>query len=82
VPALREAKELYARKAELTHGGGPAEEVRAIWLRLSELEEQASERFPLSDAECAALRARLQARIIALYEGEVAAHAAIPAAIG
>jgi hypothetical protein len=81
VPALREAKELYARKAELTHGGGPAEEARAIWGRLSELEQQTRERFPLSDAECADLRAQLQARIMALYEGEVAAHAAIPAAI-
>jgi hypothetical protein len=82
VPALREAKELHARKAELTHDGGPAEEVRAIWQRLGELEEQTRERFPLSDAECTDLRARLKRRIMALYEGEVAAHAAIPAAIG
>jgi hypothetical protein len=82
VPALREAKELHARKAELTHDGGPAEEVRAIWQRLGELEEQTKERLPLSDAECADLRAQLRARIMALYEGEVAAHAAIPAAIG
>jgi hypothetical protein len=80
-PALREAKELYARKAELTHDGGPAEEVRAVWQRLSELEQQAGERFPLSEAECADLRAHLQTQIMALYEGEVAAHAAIPAAI-
>jgi hypothetical protein len=82
VPALREAKELHARKAELTHDGGPAEEVRAIWQRLNELEEQTKEQFPLSDAECAELRARLQVHIMGLYEGEVAAHAAIPAAIG
>ena len=82
VPALREAKELHARKAELLHDGGPAEEVRAIWQRLSQLEEQARAQFPLSDAECAELRARLQERIMMLYEGEVAAHAEIPAAIG
>ena len=82
MPALREAKELHARKAELTHDGGPAEEVRAIWQRLGELEEQIKERFPLSDTECADLRAQLRARIMALYEGEVAAHAALPAAIG
>jgi hypothetical protein len=81
VPALREAKELYARKAELTHDGGPAEQVRAIWRRLGELEEQAKERFPLSDAGCADLRAQLKARIKALYEGEVAAHAALPSGI-
>jgi uncharacterized protein DUF4872/butirosin biosynthesis protein H-like len=82
VPALREAKELHARKAELLHYGGSAEEVRAIWQRLNQLEEQAKTQFPLSDAECTELRARLQARIMVLYEGEVAAHAAIPAAIG
>jgi hypothetical protein len=78
VPMLREAKELHARKAELTHDGGPAAEVRAIWQRLGELEEQIKERFPLSDAECADLRVQLKARIMALYEGEVTAHAAIP----
>jgi hypothetical protein len=82
VPALREAKELYARKAELIHDGAPVEEVRAVWQRLSELEEQTKERFPLSDGECADLRAQLQARIRALYEGEVAAHAAICGVIG
>jgi hypothetical protein len=77
VPALREAKELHIRKAELAHAGGAAEEVRAIWGRLQELEQQNSAPFPLSDTDYAALRARLRDRIMALYEGEVAAHAAI-----
>jgi hypothetical protein len=81
VPALREAKELYVGKAELVNTGGSAEEVRAAWVRLAELEAQARERFPLSDGECDQLRARLQAQIMALYEGEVVAHAALPGAI-
>lgn len=79
VPALREAKELHARKAELRAAGEPAaaEEVRAVWDRIGELGRQARERFPLSDSDCAALRARLQERVAALHEGERAAHAAL-----
>jgi hypothetical protein len=81
VPELREAKQLYVRKAELVNAGGSVEEIRAAWARLAELEGQAREQFPLTDRESSELRARLQARIMALYEGEVAAHAAIPGAI-
>ena len=81
VPALREAKELHIRKAELAHAGGAAEEIRAIWGRLQELEQQNREPFPLSEADYAALRARLRDRIMALYEGEVVAQAAILDAI-
>ncbi|MCG8352184.1 MAG: BtrH N-terminal domain-containing protein [Chloroflexales bacterium] len=77
VPALRGAKELHARKAELLHSGAPSEEIRAVWQRLGELEAQIRERFPLSDQECADLRVQLRTRIIALYEGEIAAHAAM-----
>jgi hypothetical protein len=77
VPLMREAKELSTRKSELLHGGGSADEVRAVWQRLGELGQQASEQFPLAEADCAALRAQLQTRVLALYEGEVAAQAAI-----
>jgi hypothetical protein len=80
VPALREAKELHIRKAELVHAGGPADQIRAIWGRLLELEQQ--EPFPLSDTDYAALRAQLHDRIMALHEGEVAAQAAMLDAIG
>lgn len=31
----------------------------------------------LTDADCAALRAQLQTRVLALYDGEVAAQAAL-----
>jgi hypothetical protein len=77
VPELREVKELHARKTELTVSGGNTDEVRAAWTRLGELEKQARTKFPLSDVDGAALRARLQARVAALYEGESAAHAAL-----
>jgi hypothetical protein len=82
VPDLHEAKTLYAHKAELLHEGAPAEEARAVWRRLGELERQAGEQFPLSDAGCAELRAALQSRIAALHQGEVAAHAALGAYLG
>jgi hypothetical protein len=77
VPALREAKELHIRKAELAHAGGSVEEIRTIWERLQELEQQNRKPFPLSEADYAALRDR----IMALYEGEVMAQAAILDAI-
>ena len=80
-PALCEAKELSIRKAELLHAGAPAEEIRAIWRRLQELERQNRAPFPLSEADYAALRVRLRDRIIVLYEGEIAAHAAMLDAI-
>jgi Domain of unknown function (DUF4872)/Butirosin biosynthesis protein H, N-terminal len=82
VPALREAKELHIHKAELAHAGAAAEEMRAIWGRLRALEQQHSAPFPLSEADYATLRAQLRDRIVALYEGEVAAHAAIGGVLG
>ncbi len=81
VSTLREAKELHIRKAELAHAGGAAEEIRTIWGRLQELEQQNRKPFPLSEADYAALRVRLGDRIMALYEGEVMAQAAILDAI-
>jgi hypothetical protein len=72
VPVFREARELHAKKAELRNSGGDADEIRAIHARLAELRQQVKEHFPLSDAECADLRAELQARVRALYEAEVA----------
>ncbi len=75
VPLLRESRELHAKKARLTRAGGPTEEIRAIWDRINALEAQAKERFPVSEAEAADLRAALQVRVRALYDGEKAAHA-------
>ena len=81
VPVCREAKELFAHKAELIDGGGSPGEIRAAGARLDELEPRTPDQFPLTEAECAALRARLQARVQGLYEAEVAARDAIGQAI-
>jgi hypothetical protein len=77
VPPLRKAKELHARKAELLAAGDSVEEVGALWKEIADLERQAGECFPLSEAQSAALRQALQSRIMALYESEVAAHEAM-----
>lgn len=75
VPVMREAKALLARKAELLHSAGPdaVEERQRSSARREELAAQAAKKFPLSDAACAALRADLQKRVLAIYEGEMAA---------
>jgi hypothetical protein len=82
VPLLGEAKALHGRKAELLHARAPAEEVRAVWRRLDALAVEAGERFPLSESDCATLRAGLSERILALHAGEVAAHEAIGEVVG
>jgi hypothetical protein len=81
VPAMKEAKELVARRSELMHAGAPADEVRAVWARLGEVAANTRDKFPLSDAACTDLRAQLQGRIQALYDGEVAAAAALGEAV-
>ena len=83
VPAMREAKELVARRSELRHSGGPetVDELRATWKRLDELAKAAQEEFPLSVAAADSLRADLQRRVLALHAGEVAAHEALTAAL-
>lgn len=84
VPAMREAKELLARKSELLHSGGPEaiEERRLASARLDELAGAAQERFPLAEADADTLRADLQLRVLGLYEGEVAAHEAMARVMG
>jgi hypothetical protein len=77
VPLLSEARELLASKAALRHGGGPVEELHAVWTRLAELERESGERFPLSEEDCRSLRGRLRDQIAALHAGEEAAHDAL-----
>lgn len=81
VAETREAKALLARRSELLHSDGPAaiEQVRGVWQRLDELSKAANERFPIADAAVDALRAGLQRRVLALHEGEVAAHTELTA---
>jgi hypothetical protein len=79
VPMFREAKALLARRAELLVSEGPSAttEIRGVWNRLGELERQATECFPLSDIQCADLRASLKARVLAIHQGEITALAAV-----
>ncbi len=81
VPMFAEARELITRRAELRHAGGPTEAVRDVWQQLDVLQARAKAEFPLSIADAADLRAALQARVQALYEGEVAAQQAMQAAL-
>lgn len=78
-PAFREASDLCERRAELMAAGDPAnaDAIRAIWKRLRELKDQARTEFPLSEAQTAALRATLQAKVEALHQAEVDAHGAL-----
>ena len=73
IPLLRESRETLARKAELGASGGTPAEIRRAWDRLTELEAQAGEAFPLSDTECGELRAGLKRRVLALHAAEEAA---------
>ncbi len=77
VPLMRSAKELLTKRRELLHDGAPTEDVRTAWQELGEVAKQTNQQFPLSTADCDALRAQLQQRVLALYEGEVAAQAAL-----
>ena len=77
VPLFHEAKNLCAEKSELTAAGAPAEQIRAIWDRLDELERNARDEFPLTDAAYDKLRADLQQQVRSVYEQELAAHAAL-----
>jgi hypothetical protein len=82
VPALRELKQLHARKAELLHAGAPPAEVRGVYEQIAAIEAQATEDAPLDAAAYRELRANLSARLHALYEAEIAAHAALDAIAG
>jgi hypothetical protein len=82
VPAFRAARELHARRSELIHSGGSADEIRAVWARLDALRGEVREQFPLSEAECTDLRVGLQKRVRSLYEYEVAARDALGKSIG
>src|SRR5688572_4007516 len=83
VPAMREAKELLARRSEVLHSDGPpaTDEVRRAWQRLDELSKAADDRFPLSDVAVSDLRAVLQRRVLTLHADEVVAQQALAAVL-
>jgi hypothetical protein len=83
VPLLREARELLARRHKLRVDKGPAadDEVVQIHTRLSELEVQAAEDFPLSAAQSAELLAGLARQVDEIAVIEQEAVAALTAAL-
>lgn len=77
VPLFKKAQQLLAEKAELLAAGAPPDDVRDIWIQLDALAKEAAECFPLTAKQADALRADLQKRVQSLYDGEVAALAAL-----
>jgi len=82
VPLFRHTRALRDRKAEafLSQGADAVEVQQAIQVELAAQAEEAAECFPLSDAQCAQLRADLADRVRALHAMEVEALAALAAA--
>jgi hypothetical protein len=83
VPAMKQVRELYAHKAELTLSGSieSASEIRSIYEQLASLHKRAGETFPLSASECDALRQDLQQRVRQIHTQEIAAREALGAAV-
>ena len=77
----QKARELMTRRAQLMHAGGPAPAIAEVWSQLGELQARAKAQFPLQESDVAELRASLQKRVRAIYEGEVAAQQALSAAL-
>jgi hypothetical protein len=76
IDLFRRFKELTIEHAELTLSvsENSADQLNQVLQEMHDLEESAARDFPLTDAQCEALRARLQERIFALHRDEVAAH--------
>ncbi len=79
VREFRMARELRAESAQVyqQRGGRSEERLSSIWRQLEELEERAGADFPLTDSQAEALRVDLKARILNLYEAELAASRAL-----
>ncbi len=70
IPACREARQLIAHKAELTHSGGDPEEIKRCWEELQKLETAARKQFPLNPAQVIELRQSLSEKMEFVAEGE------------
>ena len=72
----------HGRKKEallLTEGAAATDEIKRIWTRLDELQEEARSDFPLTATDCGHLLSDLQQRIRRVYDLECAAHEALGA---
>jgi len=72
VPLLDEARRLKLRRHRrfVESGAQAGEDIRAIDTRLRKLESDASEKFPLTNAEAAGFRAGLREKVAAIAETE------------
>lgn len=79
VPLFKETKELYVRKRQLfqEQGQKALSEMQQIEARLRAVKDEASETFPLTQAEIDDLLAELQRHILGLSEGETQALTAL-----
>ena len=66
----------------LTEGAAATDEIKRIWTRLDELQEEAQSEFPLTATDCGHLLSDLQQRIRRVYDLECAAHEALGAYSG
>jgi hypothetical protein len=71
VAACREARELIALKAELTHSGGEPAEIQKCWAELHRLAQSARKRFPISPAGVRELQSELSRRLTEIHAEEV-----------
>jgi hypothetical protein len=81
VPMFKRARDVYARRAELTSNGSldSAKEIGGIHQELAALHRQAGEKFPLSRDDSDALRRDLQQGVRKIHTDEVAARDALGA---
>jgi hypothetical protein len=79
VAMFKQARQLHARRAELTssESAESASEIRSVYEQLAALHKQAAERFPLSADESNTLRRDLQTRIRKIHADEVSAREAL-----
>lgn len=75
VPLFKESRELAQRKHELfiQHGGTALAEIEQIEARLKDIRANVNKKFPLTNAEAAALRERLSQHVLKVHEIEVKA---------
>jgi hypothetical protein len=83
MPLLAESRELQEEMAASFARRGPAaaDELRAAWARLREIEAEADRSFPLSEAATDQLLASLAGRLRAIHAEEVAALTDLRAAL-
>jgi hypothetical protein len=73
VAECQEARRLFVQRHEASSAGGPSKAIAACWEGVAALAKRIQEKFPFSPEAARDLRAALQKRVRALYDGEVKA---------